>query len=123
MKMQNDNITLINAKPTRSADIMDRIVSAIEIMRSKGFIVNSTHCSAKLFMEIAKRFAPKVGYLERKRFLVGPKKDQLLIDKNLVYSEGKQFYLKLTDPITGKQGMMFPHFVKKLNIPDNLEIN
>ena len=119
MKALNDT-TAIQAKPTRSGDIMDRILSVIEIMRGKGYIVNSTHCSAKLFMQIAKRFAPKIGYLERKRFFVGPKKDQLLIDKNLIYNEDKQFYLKLTDPITGKEGIMFPHFVKPIK---NLEIN
>ena len=112
--------TAIQAKPTRSADIMDRILSAIEIMRSKGYIVNSAHCSAKLFKQIAIRFAPEIGYLEKKRFLVGPKKDQLLMDKNLIYSEEKQFYLKLTDPINGKEGMMFPHFVKPVK---NLETN
>lgn len=116
-----NDTTMIKAKPTRSGDIMDRILSAIEIMRSKGYAVNSAHCSAKLFEEIARRFASQLGYLEKKRFLVGPKKDQLLIDKNLIYNEDKQFYLKITDLITGKKGLMFPHFVKTIN--KNLEIN
>lgn len=117
----NDN-TLIQTKPTRSSDIMDRIMDAIEIIKSEGYIVNSAHCSGKLFEQIAKRFAPQLGYLEKTRFLVGQTKIQLLIDKTLIYNEEKQFYLKVTDPKDGKEGMVFPTFVKTLKRPDSLEI-
>lgn len=111
-----NNKTFIKAKPTRSSNILDRVLNAIEIIKAKGYIVKSAHCSAKLFMEIAKRFAPQLGYIEKKRFLIGPNKDQLLMDKTLIYNEEKQFYLKLIDPINGKEGMMFPTFVKPINI-------
>lgn len=113
-----NDTTAINAEPTRSSDIMDRIVSAIEIMRSKRYIVNSANCSTKLFMEIAKRFARQIGYLEKERFLVGPNKTPLLRDKSLIYNEDKQFYLKLTDPVDNREGMMFPHFVKPIKLGD-----
>jgi len=121
MIMLNDK-TAIKVKPTGSSDIMDRIINAIEIIKAEGYIVNSVHCSGKLFKEIARRFAPQLGYLEKKRFLVGPNKTPLLKDKNLIYNEEKQFYLKLTDPRNGTEGLMFPRFVKHINKPVNMEM-
>ena len=119
MIMANDN-TMIEVKTRlgQSSDILTRIYKSIEIIQGQGYEVASAHCSSKLFMEISKRFAPKLGFLERKTLLLQqrryptdiPKNIPLNRDKNLIYNENKQFYLKVIDPANGRDGLVFPTF-------------
>lgn len=126
--MAYNNTTLIKARSglTQQSDILNRIYKAIEIIQDKGYEVVSAGCSTKLFLEISKRFAPRVGFLERETLLLQqrrkptdvPKNIPLRRDKKLLYNEDKQFYLKVTDS-TGKEGMVFPTFQKPITIGDS----
>lgn len=129
MIMPNDN-TMIEVKTrlNQSSDILNRIYKAIEIIQGEGYEVVSAGCSSKVFMEISKRFAPKVGFLERETLLLQqrrhptdiPKNIPLKRDKTLIYNEDKQFYLKVIDPVNRKNGLVFPTF-NKSTVP-SLEI-
>jgi len=129
MIMPNDK-TMVKVKTRlgRSSDILNRIYKSIEIIQGEGYGVESVGCSSKVFMEISKRFAPKVGFVERETLLLQqrryptdiPKKIPLNRDNALIYNEDKQFYLKVIDPIDQKNGLVFPTF-NKSTVP-SLEI-
>ena len=129
MIMPNDN-TMIKVKTRlgQGSDILNRIYKAIEIIQDQGYEVVSVGCSSKVFMEISKRFAPKVGFVERQTLLLQqrryptdiPKNIPLSRDNALIYNKEKQFYLKVIDPASGKNGLVFPTF-NKSTVP-SLEI-
>jgi len=118
MIMTNDTFIEARHSLTQSSDILNRIYKSIEIIQDKGYEVTSVGCSSKLFMEISKRFAPRLGFLPRDKFILKQQKKPtdvskqipLLRDKKLIYSENKQFYLKVIDPINQQNGMVFPTF-------------
>lgn len=123
----NDTTFLtVKTSTNQSSDILNRIYKSIEIIQDKGYKVISVGCSTKVFLEISKRFAPKLGFLERETLLLQqrrkptdiPKNIPLKRDKALIYNEDKQFYLKVTDS-RNMEGLVFPTFPKPIKIGDS----
>ena len=120
--------TFVNVKTStnQSTDILNRIYKSIEIMQDKEYKVISVGCSTKVFSEISRRFAPKIGFLARETLLLQQKRKPADIpfniplkrDSALIYNEDKQFYLKVTD-FRNIEGMVFPTFPKPIKIGDS----
>lgn len=117
-----NNKTYINVKTsvTQDSDIIQRILESILVMEAKGYKVISAGCSAKLFMEISRRVARRTGVLDKEIILLKYREDAKPIPlkrKNtLLYNEEKQFFLRIHDPISGKEGTAFPTFNRPIKI-------
>ena len=108
MVMANPDITYINVKARKIDDILDRMAFAVNTIKSAGYKVISIGCSSKTFVEISKRFAQKLGYLEIQQFIF--EGTLLKNDKALLYNKEKEFYVTIIEPKTQKTGIVFPTF-------------
>lgn len=86
-------------------------------MESKGFKVICARCSKRLFVNIAKKFAPQLGYVEQTQLLIGGSKPEgedvgsgvlLEPNKNIVYNPRKPFALIIMNG--DKQGVVMPEY-------------
>lgn len=110
----------VKTSVNQDSDIIQRILESIIIMESKGYIVESVGCSSKLFLKISKKVAQKTGVFDEELILLKYREDvkpiPLRRDKGLVYSEYKQFYLRIVEPINNRKGIAFPTFNKPIKI-------
>ncbi len=111
------NKEYITVSPTDSKDVLDRITNAARIMESKSFKVICARCSKRLFINIAKRFAPQLGFVEQKQLLIGGNKPEgedvgsgvlLEPNKNIIYNSRKPFALIIMQG--DKQGVVMPEY-------------
>ena len=117
MILAADNKEYITVSPTNSKDVLDRITNAARIMEAKGYKVICARCSKRLFVNIAKRFAPQLGFVEQKQLLIGGSKPKgedvgsgvlLEPNKNIAYNPRKPFALIIQQG--DKQGVVMPEY-------------